>query len=47
MGVYESQEGTLVEMKMVNAAQTFAITLEPKGGSVSPTMDQLYVMGNV
>ncbi|MFT5601232.1 MAG: anti-sigma-K factor RskA [Flavobacteriales bacterium] len=47
MGVYESQEGALLEMKMVNEAQKFAITLEPKGGSVAPTMGQLYAMGNV
>lgn len=28
-----------------NASQAFGITLEPKGGSKSPTMDQLHVLG--
>ncbi|MFT7155150.1 MAG: hypothetical protein ACI8Q1_000150 [Parvicella sp.] len=47
MGVYKNEDHALVEMKMVNEAETFAITLEPKGGSVAPTMGQLYAMGNV
>ena len=34
-------------MKNIGAAQTFAVTLEPKGGSVNPTMSQLMVMGNI
>ncbi len=35
------------QMKAVNQAQAFAITLEPKGGSVNPTLDQMYVMGAI
>ncbi|MEO8209936.1 MAG: anti-sigma factor [bacterium] len=38
---------SLHEMKSMNDAQAFAITLEPKGGSVNPTMDQMYAMGKV
>lgn len=34
-------------MKNIAAAQAFAVTLEPAGGSVNPTLEQLYVMGEV
>lgn len=34
-------------MKGIRAAQAFAVTLEPTGGSVNPTLEQLYVMGEV
>jgi hypothetical protein len=34
-------------MKVVEAAQAFAVTLEKKGGSRTPTLDQMYVLGNV
>lgn len=37
----------LVKMKNVQNAQAFAITLEPKGGSESPTLDSMYVSGNL
>jgi anti-sigma-K factor RskA len=37
----------MVKMKGVQSAQAFAITLEPKGGSVNPTMDQMYVIGKL
>lgn len=36
----------LMKMKIsVETAQAFAVTLEPKGGSVSPTMEAMYVIG--
>ena len=35
------------KMKNIPKAQAFAITLEKKGGSPAPTMDQLLVMGGV
>lgn len=35
------------QMKAVSQAQAFAITLEPKGGSAAPTLDQMYVMGAI
>lgn len=38
---------SLHEMKDMKDAQAFAITLEPEGGSVNPTMDQMYVLGNL
>lgn len=47
-GVFDTNTGTaLVKMKNISKAQGFAITLEKKGGSPSPTMEQLYVLGNV
>jgi anti-sigma-K factor RskA len=35
------------KMKAVSDAQAFAVTLEKKGGSPVPTMDEMYVIGNV
>jgi anti-sigma-K factor RskA len=37
----------LVSMKDIAAAQTFAVTLEKRGGSPSPTMTQMIVAGDV
>jgi len=48
-GVLNSAELTLAvqPMKAIAQAQAFAITLEPRGGSISPTLDQMYVMGTI
>lgn len=49
LGVFDKTSSDSVdmkEMKSIDLAQTFAVTLEPKGGSVSPTMDQMMVVGN-
>ncbi|GHA79139.1 anti-sigma factor [Pontibacter akesuensis] len=43
----QDAQANLQQMKQVGAAQAFAITLEPEGGSVNPTMEQLYVLGEV
>lgn len=44
----ESNPNTSLTKKVnVNQVQAFAITLERKGGSPTPTMDQMYVIGNV
>lgn len=40
-------EAGLQKMISANAADAFAITLEPKGGSESPTLEQLMVLGKV
>ena len=37
----------LHKMKTIAGAQAFAVTLEKKGGSPSPTMEAMYLMGNV
>lgn len=49
MGVFDIQSGlnALVEVPFVDAPQAFAITLEDEGGVPSPTMEQMYVIGNI
>lgn len=37
----------LQEMKNIASAQTFAMTVEPKGGSVGPTLSTMTVVGNI
>lgn len=43
----DKQEATLIRMKDVGEPQAFAITIEPKGGSPGPTMDQMIVLGKL
>jgi hypothetical protein len=43
----DPSDKSLHEMKSMEDAQAFCITLEPKGGSAKPTMDEMYVMGNI
>jgi len=45
--VFIGQKKLLLRMKNVSSAQAFAITLEKKGGSEKPTMENMYVMGNL
>ncbi|WP_316793462.1 anti-sigma factor [Pedobacter frigoris] len=50
LGVFDVKPDTssiLVNMKEISSAQTFAVTLEKRGGSPSPTMNQMIVAGNV
>jgi hypothetical protein len=49
LGVFDKNASDSVdmkEMKSIALAQAFAVTLEPRGGSVNPTMDQMMVIGN-
>jgi len=49
-GLYDMTDPSKMVQKMKNIqgnVQTFAITLEQKGGSSTPTLDQMYVAGNV
>jgi anti-sigma-K factor RskA len=47
-GIFEVKQGlSFVKMKKIPQAQAFAITLEKRGGSQSPTMEAMYVMGKV
>jgi anti-sigma-K factor RskA len=47
-GVFDIKAGIpFVKMKNTQQAQAFAITLENAGGSPTPTMDALYVLGKV
>jgi anti-sigma-K factor RskA len=48
MGVFDAAKADTAgvkEMKTIAAAQGFAVTLEPMGGSINPTMDQMVVIG--
>jgi len=47
LGVFDktADSADMKEMKSTASADAFAVTLEPKGGSVSPTMDQMMVIG--
>lgn len=49
LGVFDMRDGEvgLKNMKPIGVAQTFAVTLEPRGGSVSPTLEKLMVIGNI
>ncbi len=49
LGVFDKNdsEGALQKMKTVKNPQAFAVTLEKEGGSESPTMEKMYVMGKV
>ncbi|MEN0056454.1 MAG: anti-sigma factor [Mucilaginibacter sp.] len=47
LGVFDAAADSIdmKEMKSIARADAFAVTLEPKGGSVNPTMDQMMVLG--
>ncbi|MDA9555841.1 anti-sigma factor, partial [Pelobium sp.] len=50
LGVFDAnQKGDelMKTMKSIGVAQAFAVTLEPRGGSVSPTLDKMMVMGAI
>ncbi|MDB5282988.1 MAG: anti-sigma factor [Bacteroidota bacterium] len=47
LGVINKDGSTFIEMKDVQNAEAFAITLEPLGGKPVPDMDKLCVIGNV
>lgn len=44
-GIFDASGALLRKMGEIKNASAFAVTLEPAGGSVSPTLDQMYVMG--
>ena len=47
-GVFDLKQGlSFVKMKNIPRAEAFAITLEKRGGSQTPTMEALYVLGKV
>lgn len=51
LGVFGKADSTskdaILKMQTIQDAQAFAVTLEPMGGSVNPTMEKLTVMGGV
>lgn len=47
-GVFDNNFAGLVKMKNIGAgAATFAVTIEPRGGRPSPTLETMQVAGNV
>ncbi len=43
----DTEGDALVEVPFFESPQAFAVTLEPAGGSETPTLDQMYIVGNV
>jgi hypothetical protein len=47
-GVFDNNKAGLVKMKdIAPGAATFAVTIEPRGGKQSPTLETMQVAGNV
>nr|WP_313783739.1 anti-sigma factor [uncultured Allomuricauda sp.] len=44
---FASQDTKLFTLENTNESEAFGITLEPEGGSVTPTLEQLYTLGAV
>ncbi len=42
---FEEDQNKIFALENTNVSQAFGITLEPEGGSDTPTMDQLYALG--
>jgi anti-sigma-K factor RskA len=47
LGVFDPNDSALQNMQNISNPQAFAVTLEKRGGSTTPTMDKMYVIGNV
>lgn len=48
LGVFNTNDkNPLYEMKSIAKADAFAVTLEPKGGSTTPTLSKMYIMAKV
>jgi anti-sigma-K factor RskA len=46
-GMYTEEKDSKIALSSIPNAQAFAITLEKKGGSEVPTMENMYVMGAI
>lgn len=46
-GMYRPSKNAVQKMHIIDNAQAFAITLEKQGGSKTPTVEQMYVVGEV
>lgn len=44
---FEKNDNKFFEVENANDAEAFGITLEPEGGSLTPTLEQLYTLGKV
>ncbi|MDT3404374.1 anti-sigma factor [Mucilaginibacter terrae] len=50
LGVFDTaatDSADMKTMKSIGTAQAFAVTIEPRGGSVNPTMDQMVVIASL
>ncbi|MBL7999460.1 MAG: anti-sigma factor [Candidatus Kapabacteria bacterium] len=48
LGVFQPTDGgAIVQMKNIEKVDAFAVTLEPKGGSKQPTLEQMVVLGTM
>lgn len=50
LGVFSTTENAkeaVKQMETIQQAQAFAVTIEPMGGSVNPTMEKMIVMGTI
>ena len=50
LGVFANNEiakEAVVKMETIEKAQAFAVTIEPTGGSINPTMEKMVVMGAI
>ena len=46
-GVFDADSTGLLKMKAMNKAGAFAVTIEPRGGKASPTLETMQVLGEV
>lgn len=46
-GMYTEEKDSKIALSQISNAQAFAITLEKQGGSQVPTMENMYVMGEI
>jgi anti-sigma-K factor RskA len=44
---FEEDENKIFRLENTNASEGFGITLEPEGGSETPTLERLYALGVV
>ncbi|MEM7187607.1 MAG: anti-sigma factor [Bacteroidota bacterium] len=47
LDTFESSTNKFFKMENIPAPEAFGITLEPEGGSESPTLSQLYTIGTI
>jgi len=47
MGVFDANSAGLLKMNLINNPDAFAITIEPRGGKASPTLETMQVIGMV
>lgn len=46
-GIFDAESNGLLKMNSVSGAVAFAVTIEPRGGRTTPTMESMQVMGTL